>query len=41
MNDSNSDYKETMQEMLLELKIKTSKLMKKFKEQSKKDKVGE
>ncbi|MGY5143609.1 MAG: hypothetical protein ACW9XH_03915 [Candidatus Nitrosopumilus sp. bin_32a] len=37
--DSGQDYKETMQEMLLELKIKTDKLMKKFKEQSKKDKV--
>ena len=39
-NDSNQDYKETMQEMMLELKIKTSKLMEKFKEQSKKDKVA-
>lgn len=40
MNDSNQNYKETMQETLLELKIKTTKLMKKLKEQSKKDKVG-
>jgi len=40
MKDSKHDYKESMQEMLLELKIKTSKLMKKFKEQSKKDKVS-
>ncbi len=39
MNDSNQDYKETMQEVMLDLKIKTDKLMKKFKEQSKKDKV--
>ncbi len=39
MRDSEQDYKETMQEMLFELKIKTNKLMKKFKEQSKKDKV--
>ena len=37
--DPNPDYKETMQEMLLELKIKTNELMKKFKEQSKKDRV--
>jgi len=40
MNDSKHDYNESMQEMLLELKIKTSKLMKKFKDQSKKDKVS-
>jgi len=40
MKDAKHDYKESMQEMLLELKIKTSKLMKKFKEQSKKDKVS-
>lgn len=38
MTDCNHNYKETMQEMLLELKIKTNRLMKKFKEESKKDK---
>lgn len=39
MKDSGQDYKETMQEILIELKIKTDKLMKKFKTESKKDKV--
>jgi hypothetical protein len=39
MKNSNPDYKETMWEILLELKIKRSKLMEKFKEQSIKDKI--
>lgn len=37
--ESNPDYKDTMQEVLLELKLKTDKLMKKFKKESKKNKV--
>jgi hypothetical protein len=38
MKDSKHDYKESMQETLLELKIKTSHLMKKFQKHQKKNK---
>jgi len=37
--DVNKEYKEAMQETLLELKIKTFKILKKIKSDSKKPKV--
>jgi len=40
VDDSDRDYKDTMQEVMLELKLKTAKLLEKLKEQSKRDKVG-
>jgi len=36
--DSQKEYKEEMQEVMLELKLKTDKFMKKLKEQNKKSK---
>ncbi|MFQ5781840.1 MAG: hypothetical protein ACE5GR_02140 [Nitrosopumilus sp.] len=38
-NDSDREYKDTMQEVMLELKLKTDKLLKKLKEETKKSKV--
>ena len=35
-DDSDEIYKETMQEVMLELKVKTDEFLKKLKEQSKK-----
>jgi len=37
--DVNKEYKEAMQETLLELKIKTTKMLKKMKDETKKPKV--
>ncbi|HSB84622.1 MAG TPA: hypothetical protein VLD64_09075 [Nitrosarchaeum sp.] len=39
MTDVNKEYKETMQETLLELKIKATKILKKIKEETKKPKI--
>jgi len=36
--DAQKEYKEEMQEVMLELKLKTDKFMKKLKEQNKKSK---
>ena len=36
--DTDREYKDTMQEVMLDLKLKTDKLMERFKEASKKDK---
>ena len=38
-DDSDREYKDTMQEVMMELKLKTNKLLKKLKDESKKDKV--
>ena len=38
-NDANKDLKDTQQEMMIELKLKTSKFLKKLKEQSRNTKV--
>ncbi len=38
-DESDRIYKDTMQEVMLELKIKTDEVMKKFKEELKKNKV--
>lgn len=39
-DDADREYKDTMQELMLELKLKTAKMLEKLKEQSKKNKVG-
>lgn len=38
-DDTDREYKDTMQEVMLELKIKTDKFLKKLKEEQKKGKV--
>lgn len=40
VDDANPEYKDTMQELMLELKLKTVKMLKKLKEQSNTNKVG-
>ena len=37
--DADREYKDTMQEVMMELKLKTNKLLKKLKEENKKNKV--
>ncbi len=39
VDESDKEYRETMQEVMFELKLKTDKFLKKLKEQSGKDKV--
>ncbi len=39
VDDTDKVYRDTMQEVMIELKLKTDKFLKKLKEQSKKDKV--
>ncbi len=39
VDDMDKEYRETMQEVMFELKLKTDKFLKKLKEQSKKNKV--
>ncbi len=38
VDDVDKEYRETMQEVMIELKLKTDKFLKKLKEQSSKDK---
>ncbi len=38
VNDRDREYRDTTQEIMFELKLKTDKFLKKLKEQSKKDK---
>lgn len=37
--DTSREYRDTMQELMIELKLKTIKLLKKLKEENKKNKV--
>ena len=39
VDNTDKEYRETMQEVMFELKVKTDKFLKKLKEQSGKDKV--
>jgi len=39
VDDVEKEYRETMQEVMIELKLKTDKFLKKLKEQSDKNKV--
>ncbi len=39
VDDTDSEYRDTMQEVMFELKVKTDKFLKKLKEQSNKNKV--
>ncbi len=39
VDDTDREYRETKQEVMFELKLKTDKFLKKLKEQSKKSKV--
>ncbi len=39
VDDPDREYRDTMQEVMFELKLKTDKFLKKLKEQSRKDKV--
>ncbi len=39
VDDTDKEYRDTMQEVMFELKLKTDKFLKKLKEQSSKDKV--
>ena len=39
VDDVDKEYRETMQEVMIELKLKTDKFLKKLKEQSNKNKV--
>ena len=39
VDDVDKEYRETMQEVMIELKLKTDKFLKKLKEQSDKNKV--
>ena len=39
VDDTDREYRETMQEVMFELKLKTDKFLKKLKEQTDKDKV--
>jgi len=39
VDDSDKEYRETMQEVMFELKLKTDKFLKKLKEQSNQNKV--
>ncbi len=39
VHDVDKEYRDTMQEIMLELKLKTDKFLKRLKEQSKKNKV--
>ena len=39
VEDSGQEYRDTMQEVMLELKLKTDKMLKKLKEEIKKNKV--
>ena len=39
VDDTDKEYRETMQEVMFELKLKTDKFLKKLKEQSDKNKV--
>jgi len=39
VDDTDKVYRDTMQEVMFELKLKTDKFLKKLKEQSKKNKV--
>ncbi len=40
VDDIDQEYRDTMQEVMLELKLKTDKFLKKLKEESKKSKVS-
>ena len=40
VDDTGQEYRDTMQEVMLELKLKTDKFLKKLKEESKKSKVS-
>jgi len=40
VEDTGKEYRDTMQEVMLELKLKTDKLLKKLKEEVSKNKVG-
>ncbi len=39
VDDTDREYRDTMQEVMIELKLKTDKFLKKLKEQSNKNKV--
>ncbi len=39
VDDTDSEYRDTMQEVMFELKVKTDEFLKKLKEQSNKNKV--
>ena len=39
VDDTDKVYRDTMQEVMFELKVKTDKFLKKLKEQSRKDKI--
>jgi len=39
VDDTDSEYRDTMQEVMFELKVKTDKFLKKLKEQSNKNKI--
>ena len=40
VDDTAQEYRDTMQEVMLDLKLKTDKFLKKLKEESKKSKVS-
>ena len=40
VDDIDQEYRDTMQEVMLELKLKTDKFLKKLKEENKKSKVS-
>ena len=40
VDDTGQEYRDTMQEVMLDLKLKTDKFLKKLKEESKKSKVS-
>ena len=40
VDDTGQEYRDTMQEVMLELKLKTDKFLKKLKEENKKSKVS-